>query len=80
MRTTINLDEMLYKQASEITGITQKTALLNKALEELIRQKERERAYKNLAKMGGIDPNAKAGPRPRYWEEWEERNRGQRDS
>jgi hypothetical protein len=49
MRTTVNLDETLYKRAAELTGIPEKTSLLNEGLQALI---SRESA-KRLARLGG---------------------------
>lgn len=61
MRTTIALDDELVEVAEELTGITEKTALVREALKSLI---ERESAMR-LALLGGTDPTAKAGPRRR---------------
>lgn len=61
MRTTLNLKADLIKQAQELTGIEEKTALIHRGLELLI-QKE---AAKRLAKLGGSDPSVKASPRKR---------------
>jgi len=61
MRTTLNLKTDLVKQAQEMTGIEEKTALIHQGLELLI-QKE---AAKRLAKLGGSDPTAKTPPRKR---------------
>ena len=41
MRTTLNLDDELLRQAFELTGIAEKAALLRESLKALI---ERERA------------------------------------
>ena len=46
MRTTIHIDDELLKKASEATGIKVKTALVRKALENLVV----EAAYKRLAR------------------------------
>ena len=54
-------DEVL-KQAIEMTGIKEKTALLHAGLEALIEKKARER----LIALGGSDPKAEAGRRRRY--------------
>jgi hypothetical protein len=61
MRTTLNLKADLVKQAQEMTGIEEKTALIHQGLELLV-QKE---AAKRLAKLGGSDPAAKTSPRKR---------------
>lgn len=63
MRTTINIDDELLKQASEATGITEKTALVRKALETLVQ----DAAIQRLIAMGGTMKDAKAGPRKRPW-------------
>ena len=52
MRTTLNIDDDLYTQAAELTGIKEKTALLRESLQALI---ERESA-KRLAQLGGSQP------------------------
>lgn len=52
MRTTLNLDDDLLRQAFELTGITEKAALLRESLKALI---ERESA-RRLALLGGSEP------------------------
>ncbi|NOX27455.1 MAG: type II toxin-antitoxin system VapB family antitoxin [Gammaproteobacteria bacterium] len=52
MRTTLNIDDLLYEQAVELTGISEKTALLREGLKALI---ERESA-RRLARLGGSEP------------------------
>ncbi|MGV6816728.1 MAG: type II toxin-antitoxin system VapB family antitoxin [Thiotrichales bacterium] len=52
MRTTLNLDDDLLAEAVELTGIQEKTALLQESLRALI---ERESA-RRLAKLGGSEP------------------------
>ncbi len=52
MRTTLNIDDVLYNQAVELTGIHEKTALLREGLKALI---ERESA-RRLALLGGSEP------------------------
>jgi len=61
MRTTLDLDEQLLKEANRLTGIEGKTALIHRALEELIRRE----SAKLLAALGGVAPNLKAGGRRR---------------
>lgn len=61
MRTTLNIDDDLFEQASELTGVTEKTALVHEGLCALI---ERETA-RRLAKLGGSDATAEAPPRRR---------------
>lgn len=59
MRTTLNIDDDLYAQAAELTGVVEKTALVKEGLKALI---ERECA-KRLAMLGGSDPTAVLVPR-----------------
>jgi Arc/MetJ family transcription regulator len=61
MRTTINIDDELLRKASEATGIAEKTALVRKALENLVISD----AYRRLAAMGGTMPDLKIPPRKR---------------
>ncbi len=62
MRTTIVLDDGLLADAEELTGITEKTALVRAALKALI---ERE-ASRQLALLGGTEPDLVAPPRRRF--------------
>jgi len=59
MRTTLILRDDLYRQASQLTGIREKTKLIHLALENLL-QKE---ASNRLALMHGVFKGAKAAPR-----------------
>lgn len=61
MRTTVTLDDALLARAAEITGRTEKSALLRMGLEALV---ERESA-RRLSLLGGSDPTASAAPRSR---------------
>jgi Arc/MetJ family transcription regulator len=61
MRVTIDLDDELLKQAHEMTGIEDRTALIHEALRRLIQLE----ASRRLAKLGGSDPDAEAPPRRR---------------
>nr|WP_299857320.1 type II toxin-antitoxin system VapB family antitoxin [Sphingomonas bacterium] len=61
MRTTIALDDALVAEAEDLSGLTEKAALVREALRALI---EREAAQR-LARLGGSDPTASAGPRRR---------------
>ena len=54
MRTTINIDDRLLADAEELTGITERSSLIRYALKKLV---ERE-AARELAAMGGCDPDA----------------------
>lgn len=46
MRTTLNLNDELYRRAAEATGIQEKTKLIHQGLEELIRAAAIERLIK----------------------------------
>ena len=56
MRTTLILKEHLIRRAGELTGISEKTALVHAGLEALIEKKVRER----LAALGGSQPRLRA--------------------
>jgi Arc/MetJ family transcription regulator len=62
MRTTVTLDDELLKDAGELTGIEEKSALLNEALKRLVQRE----AARRLARLGGSDPHATAPPRRRW--------------
>ena len=53
MRTTLNLDDELVRQAQEYAGIREKTALIHEALRHLIARE----AGKRLARLGGTMPD-----------------------
>jgi len=53
MRTTLVLDDELLRKAQEITGVTERTALLRQALKALIHLE----ASRRLAALGGSQPN-----------------------
>ncbi len=59
VRTTLNIDESLLEQASQLTGIAEKTQLVRLGLEALV---ARESA-KRLALLGGTEKGLKAIPR-----------------
>lgn len=61
MRTTITLDDDLLKDAAELTGVTEKSALVRAGLKALV---ERE-AARRLALLGGSDPDVQDIPRRR---------------
>jgi Arc/MetJ family transcription regulator len=63
MRTTVTLDDELLKDAQELTGITDKSALIKAALKALV---ERE-AARRLARLGGSQPDIEDVPRRRSW-------------
>jgi Arc/MetJ family transcription regulator len=62
MRTTLNIDDALYAQAVDLTGIHEKTALLREGLKALI---ERESA-RRLALLGGSEPELEQIPRRQF--------------
>lgn len=61
MRTTVTVDDELVARAAELTGVTEKSALLRESLKALI---ERESA-RRLARLGGSEPQIKDIPRRR---------------
>jgi len=61
MRTTLNIDDALLKEAQRLTGIAEKTLLVREGLKALI---ERESA-RRLALLGATEPQLKAAPRRR---------------
>ena len=61
MRTTVTLDDHLLERASALTGVKEKSALINAALKALV---ERESA-RRLARLGGSAPDLQAPPRRR---------------
>ncbi len=61
MRTTVVLDDELLQTAQEFTGVTERTALLRKALQALIHLE----ASRRLAALEGTMPNLEDIPRLR---------------
>jgi len=61
MRTTLNIDDEILSQASTLTGVREKTALVRMGLESLVARYSARR----LADLGGSEPNAKPIPRRR---------------
>jgi Arc/MetJ family transcription regulator len=61
MRTTLNIDDEILKEASELTGITEKTSLVRMGLETLISQENRKR----LIALGGSQKRLRPIPRRR---------------
>lgn len=59
MRTTLNLDDHLLETAQQLTGITEKSALVRAALQALV---ERESA-RRLARLAGSEPALASIPR-----------------
>ena len=62
MRTTIAIDDELFAQAQDFSGLTEKSAVVRQALKAFV---ERE-AARRLARMGGTQPDAKVPPRRRF--------------
>ena len=61
MRTTLNIDDELLKDAQRLTGISERTALVREGLKALI---ERESA-RRLARLGGTERQLEAVRRRR---------------
>ncbi len=61
MRTTLNIDDGLIREASRLTGVTEKTALVRMGLEALIEKESSQR----LAMLGGTEPSLQQVPRRR---------------
>ncbi|MCH7615926.1 MAG: type II toxin-antitoxin system VapB family antitoxin [Nitrospinae bacterium] len=61
MRTTLNIDDQLYQEATRLTGIREKTTLVKAGLEALIALE----SSKRLAKLGGAEKALKTIPRRR---------------
>ena len=62
MRITLTIDDEVLKRASNLSGITQKTRLVQLGLEALIARESSRR----LAELGGTEPALKAIPRRRH--------------
>jgi Arc/MetJ family transcription regulator len=61
MRTTINLDEELVREAQRVTGTKERTALIHDGLRALIARESARR----LARLGASDARARAPRRRR---------------
>ena len=59
MRTTLNIEDTLLAEASQLTGVQEKTALVRMGLEALIALKASER----LAKLAGSEKGLESVPR-----------------
>jgi len=55
MRTTFNIDDLLLRRASSLTGVREKTALVRLGLEALIARESARR----LAALGGTEKRLK---------------------
>lgn len=64
MRTTVTLDDELVEKAQRYTGITERSALVRKALETLVQIE----AGRRLAALGGTMPDFEPGPRKRHFD------------
>lgn len=62
MRTTLNIDPELVERARQLTGISEKTALVHEGLRALIARE----AGKRLSALGGTEPRLLPIPRRRY--------------
>ena len=51
MRTTLNIDDALLREASRLTGVSEKTSLVRLGLEALIARESARR----LARLGGTE-------------------------
>ena len=61
MKSTLNIDDQMLRKAAELTGETEKTALVRMGLEALIARESARR----LARLGGTEPNLSAPRRRR---------------
>ena len=61
MRTTLNIDDRLLREAAALSGLKEKTAVIHRGLESLI---AREKA-RRLAALEGAMPGFRAGRRRR---------------
>ncbi len=61
MRTTINIDDGLIREARRLTGVSEKTALVRMGLKSLI---EKESSLR-LAKLSGTERSLQLVPRRR---------------
>ncbi len=68
MRTTLNLDDDLLARAEELTGMTEKSALVRAGLTALIQRESARR----LALLGGSDPDFELPPRKRPFDDFED--------
>jgi Arc/MetJ family transcription regulator len=61
MRSTLNIDEALIREAMKLTGVTEKTSLVRMGLKALIAKESARR----LADLGGTERGLKPIPRRR---------------
>lgn len=62
MRATVALDDDLIRTAQELTGVTERTSLIRKALKALIHLE----ASRRLAALGGSNPEMEDIKRTRF--------------
>jgi Arc/MetJ family transcription regulator len=60
-RTTLILDDELLEEARRLTGLEEKTAVVHEALRALVRRE----SARQLAELGGSQPDLKPIPRRR---------------
>jgi len=60
-RTTLILDDELLEEARKLTGLEEKTAVIHEALRALVRRE----SARQLAGLGGSEPDLKPIPRRR---------------
>lgn len=61
MRTTVTIEDDLWRRAEELTGIRERAALVRQAFETLVAVE----AGRRLVRLGGTDPQAAAPDRER---------------
>jgi hypothetical protein len=61
MRTTLNIDDETLEKARDLTGVSEKTALVRMGLEALIARESSRR----LAALGGTEKRLRKAPRRR---------------
>lgn len=61
MKTTLNINDKILSEASRLTGVKEKTALVRMGLETLVAHYSARR----LAALGGSEPRANSVPRRR---------------
>jgi Arc/MetJ family transcription regulator len=59
MRTTVTVEDAIVAKAAELTGIRERSGLMRRGLEALIR----EESARRLAALGGSDSEASGAPR-----------------
>ena len=61
MRTTLTFDDDIFAKAQELTGITERGALINEALRSLVQRE----AARRLSLLGGTEAKLQVPPRKR---------------